>query len=352
MIDNKTIIIVGAGAGQEVHMPTGNELKHKISNLLCYRDDDEVTKQLYGDKLIFRALSNISAKTENPTDELNSYLQSAKVISDAMPQALSIDNFIDTHTNNKRIETCGKLAIVRAILEAENNSLIYFNENKNAHPDFNKLENTWFNSFFQLLTENCNVRDLHNRLSDITLIIFNYDRCIEHFLFHSLQNYYYIDEKKSAELLNLINIFHPYGVVGNLPWQNKRESIQYGGEPSQQHLINLSQKIRTFSEGTDPRSSEIISIHRNIHEADLIVFLGFAFHKLNMDLLRPVEHDVGSCERKGFFATALKISDHDCDIIRGDIEQISPGKAVFIYIRNDLTCYKLFKEYWRSLSLS
>lgn len=36
-----------------------------------------------------------------------------------MPQSISIDNFIDSHKGDKEIELCGKLAIVRAVLEAE-----------------------------------------------------------------------------------------------------------------------------------------------------------------------------------------------------------------------------------------
>src|SRR5690606_36661756 len=114
-----------------------------------------------GDETILQALRLAVQQEEPPTRDINPHLHVCWRIRDAMPQAISIDNFIDVHQGDLRIELCGKLAIVRAILEAERRSLLYFDpygEKRNI--SFESLQPTWLNSFFQLLTENCRASQL------------------------------------------------------------------------------------------------------------------------------------------------------------------------------------------------
>ena len=122
--------------------------------------------------------------------DINPYLHSGWRIRDAMPQAISIDNFIDSHQGDKNLELCGKLAIVRSILEAERRSSLYvYKQTDRQHPGYSALDETWYSAFMQLLTQNCRIEQLPERLSKITFVVFNYDRCVEHFLFHGIQNY-------------------------------------------------------------------------------------------------------------------------------------------------------------------
>src|SRR5690606_986280 len=109
-----------------------------------------------GDPLISDAL-RIAAQNEQPSSrDINPYLHEAWHIRDAIPQAISIDNFLDAHQGNARLERCGKLAVVRSILEGERNSLLYVDpRGRDRHPNYTALGDTWYNSFFPLLTENC-----------------------------------------------------------------------------------------------------------------------------------------------------------------------------------------------------
>ncbi len=160
-----------------------------------------------------------------------------------MPQAISIDNFIDTHKDDKNIELSGKLAIVRAILDAEQNSLMYVAP---SNPfKFSDLDKTWYSSFMKLLTENCPKEELSKRFQSISFIVFNYDRCIEHFLYSSLQNYYDITPEEAATFISSLEIHHPYGTVGNLPWQ-AGQSVPFGETPSAQKLLELAGEIKTW----------------------------------------------------------------------------------------------------------
>lgn len=351
MPNKNTLYIVGAGASSEVNLPTGDKLKSKISSSLNIKFSDGFS-QSSGDKDILQALRLYVKSYNFPSEDINPHLHACWRIRDAMPQAISIDNFIDTHSGDKKIELCGKLAIVRSILNAEKDSSLYISKSNIYNKmDFQSLENTWYSSFLKLLTENCNVKKIPERLKSISLIIFNYDRCIEHFLYYALQNYYGISPEEAGKLVNEMNIYHPYGVVGSLPWQGE-QGMEFGADPHPQVLLQLAGQIKTFTEGTDEKSSEITAIRNHVSIANNIVFLGFAFHKLNMKLMSKQLSIPNPSEATNYFASALGISNSDCKIIRIDLKGFTGRDANQMEVNNKLTCAAFFKEYWRSLSLN
>lgn len=344
--------MVGAGASKEVNLPTGYELKQRIASILDIKFEDGF-RQSSGDYSVCQALEE-AIKSEDPNaHDINPHLHAAWRIRDAMPQASSIDNFIDAHQGDKKLELCGKLAIVRAILEAERDCHLFFDTQRyKGALNYQSLEGTWFNLFMQLLTENCIVSRLEDRLSTIAMIIFNYDRCIEHFLYHSLQNYYGIAPDEAATLVKKIQIYHPYGTVGSLPWYGGTHTVDFGEKSDPKQLFELAGQIKTFTEGTDPNSSDITEIRNRMMESHIVLFLGFAFHRLNLDLIRPPNNSHSSPDEVSYFATAKGISKSDCEVLLLDLMQLGRARLEKIAIRNDLTCGQLFKEYWRSLSLS
>lgn len=352
MFNKKTLIVVGAGASNEAKLPTGNELKKKIATILNIRFDLS-SQQTSGDRVVCNAIRQAILRDNPPTRDINPYIHAALRIRDAMPQAFSIDNFIDAHQGDSKLELCGKLAIVKAILEAERNSSLHFDtRNARSGISYQSLEDTWFNAFWQLLTENCTSEQVEERLSSIGLIIFNYDRCIEHFLYHSLQTYYGIHPDRAATLVRGIEIYHPYGTVGALGWYKGDHTAEFGAEPQPDQLVNLADQIKTFTEGTDPTSSDVVEIRNRMIEARIVLFLGFAFHRLNLDLIRPQQSSHSNPEEVRYFATAKGISRSDCEVISSDLVKLGGIKSENIALRNDLTCSQLFREYWRSLSLS
>lgn len=94
-------------------------------------------------------------------------------------------------------------------------------------------------------------------------------------------------------------------------------------------------------------------MHNEIMEADTIVFLGFAFHPLNMRLLAPPS--IASPRR--IFATTLGMSDADETVIENDIWRTlgkrelkldEPVKPEFAKV----TGAEFFQQYFRSMSAS
>jgi hypothetical protein len=342
----KTVFIIGAGASKEANLPTGIELKSEISHLLDIRFDNY--KQNHGDYLITNALREHVKNPDGRNGDINPFIQEARHIRDALPLAISIDNFIDAHKENEKIALCGKLAIVRSIIKAERRSLLYLDEQRyDSTIRFSSLEETWYVPFFQILTENCEINDLKIRFQATTFIIFNYDRCVEHFLQQALKNYYKISDSESQELVSYLNIYHPYGSVGEL-WDGPRNSIKFGKKPNESQLLKLAQKIKTFTEGTDPKSSEIVAIKNHMKEAYNLIFIGFAFHKLNMDLITVGNDNRSNDSVPTCYATSFGISKSDQAVIKKQIN------ALYNFsIQTDMasvSCCEFFTEYWRSLS--
>src|SRR3954468_1859832 len=77
-----------------------------------------------------------------------------------------------------------------------------------------------------------------------------------------------------------LEIRHPYGFVGALPFQDQREGVPFGAEPVSVKTLDIAGRIKTFTEQTNDAEAEE-AIRSLIRDADKIIFLGFAFHELN-----------------------------------------------------------------------
>jgi hypothetical protein len=165
-----------------------------------------------------------------------------------------------------------------------------------------------------------------------------------------MQNYYGVRPDEAAELIDDLEVYHPYEKVGSLPWIGGDNAIGFGSEVDVDRLILVSQQNRTFTEGADPSNSNIKLIRTTINSARRIVFLGFAFHRLNMELLFDTAGSTTK-ETQIIFGSALGISPSDCSIIRSELSSKTGLSNELVEIRSDATCAKLVREYWRSLSL-
>lgn len=345
----KTVFIIGAGASKEVNLPIGSELKQLIAtalNIQYTRGNSRIS----GDRVIAEALGLAAAAQNPPLRDINPYLDAGWLIRDAMPQAISIDHFLNDHRTDKKIELCGKLAISSTILTAERESSLFISlTQRHRQLDFGRISNTWFNGLFQLLTENCRPDDLELRFASVAFIIFNYDRCVEHFLYYAFQNYYNLSPEKAASLLKHLKIYHPYGTIGSLPWQGSAKHVEFGADLGAHNLYACSGLLKTFTEGTDESSSDIISIRESMSTSQRLVFLGFAFHRLNLNLLLPA--NTPRPNKRPVFATAHGLSASDVDLIVHELTVRDLNVKTAVQVRNDKTCNQLFHEFRRGMSL-
>jgi len=344
------VLVVGAGASKEVKLPIGNELRAAISSNLNFHV--EGMHVVGGNDKILHAIHQLAQQSNDQRGNINPYIDAARRIRIAMPIAPSIDNFIDSHRSDDRLAQCGKLAIAACILKAEKASSLkvdrsnIFNKIK-----FADVEDTWFNLFCRLIVQSCQQEEVVERLKKISIISFNYDRCLEHFLHDALQVYYPITAGEATEILRNLSIFHPYGKVGPLPWMDSSSGIPYGGEPTPQQLISLANQIRTFTEGTDETSSDVLDIRSTLRMAKRVAFLGFAFHPLNLEVLFGSARGSNVFLDSRVYGTALGLSESDTKVIADEVARQGGYDARNITLNRNLTAAQLFTEYSRSLSL-
>ncbi len=348
------VIVAGAGASKEAGFPTGYELKDRIATALKTRLEGIYQQMICENHLIEKALSQICQKQADlQQPNINSYHSACTSITNAMPLAPSIDNFIDAHRLDPKITICGKLGIAYCILSAESESIMRVNnQNINNTINFQELEETWYNSLFHLIVDGCQLEDIPNRLSRIAIITFNYDRCIEHYLHHSLRRYYpQIEPEQATKWLESLKIYHPYGYLGSLPWTNQNfDTVSFGEIPNTDQLISIASRLKTFTEGTDDKHSDIIEIRSTIRSAERVVFLGFAFGEQNLELLYGGNKPTTALNTP-VYATAHGLSENNIQVIKNKLHDISGHQPPYIHIRYDLTCVNLLREYGRSLKI-
>lgn len=279
MLSRPTVIVVGAGASFELGLPVGSGLKESVANLLNITFPDGYT-QSSGDHQI-KELVQARALNRGERD-WNPILHKCWLLRDALPGSLSIDNLIDAHRTDQDVAFIGKLAIAKAILAAERKSKL-FRGSGDREFTFADVSGTWLVPFFQIASEGVARENAADIFENVTFIVFNYDRCVERFLPVALKLYYDLNDADAAAIAGKARVLHPYGQVGSITHDGSGlELVPFGSD--RYDLPKVAEGIRTFSEGLhNPKQQATIT--DAIQNALQIVFLGFAFHPLNMGLM-------------------------------------------------------------------
>lgn len=360
MFNRKTLFIVGAGAGHDIGLPVGRKLAEQIASRTAIAvDHGRLTKATADVDL---ALSFF----ERGDQKANEYFNAFRLIRNGVLLASSIDDFLNIHDDAPEVVLVGKAAIVRSILYAERHSKLYVDpSNIYNKMDIEIIRDSWFVKFMHVLAPGRKVADVCHVLDDVSFINFNYDRCLEYFLCHSLQLMYGIDAKKASEIVSQAPIFHPYGWVGSL------DVVPFGGSDHSRHdYRELAGGIKTYTEQIQEEST-VFSIREAIRSAECIVFLGFAYHRQNMNLLFDRHHLPK--KTKPVFGTAYGMSDADSGVVADELGNLFPFvdpdekehevDGIFqtiprsmlpdtdhIHIENKLGCSELFEYYAKSLA--
>jgi hypothetical protein len=342
----RLVFVLGAGSSVDFKFPMGSQLTSLISTALDFREDAH--RYISGGNDAIREALSIGQF------EIPNWFTASKLISSAMPLAPSIDNFVDVHRNDMTIAYCAKVAIAGCILRAERNSSIYINpDNIYNTVNFKNNVNAWHTLFFRIVTMYCTIDDLICRLKSIAIVTFNYDRSFETFLFYAVKTYYRVTNEIAAQVVNSLEIYHPYGKVGKIQHLETGAIVSYGKDVGGKELLEISKQIRTFTEGSDPKTSDIQKIRSTIFNSGALVFLGFAFHPLNVDLLFGERQSFSAVNYdKKIYGTAFGSSRSDLNFISWDLRLRYNCDQESVELRNDLKCDQLFNEYSRTLSLN
>jgi len=342
MFNSKTVIILGAGASYEVGFPLGSGLRTIISNKLNFQLDSFGRPMNSGDNRIFNLLNKFDGDSDR-------YFQACKHIRDGIILSDSIDDFIDSHRDNAYIKTSGKLAIAAAILDSEKKCDLFVNQSNIYNTiNFGTVENTWYSKFFRLLTKQLPTTELNNVFDNVKIVNFNYDRSLEQFLIYAFVTRYNITKDEAKLLLKKLTIYRPYGSVGN--------DVEFASDTIPP-LDKLVKTLRTYTEQVQDKSG-LEEVRHAILDAEVLIFLGMAYHPNNLKLLQVSNNTV----TKKIYATREGIFDQELHIIRKKISNMlysenssAINKSMLkMFEENNIffthKCSQLFTEYNHTLS--
>lgn len=280
MIRTKTTFVVGAGAGCELQMPSGPELINRIAQSLDFeRYGAEL--QTRDSVLLMQYLGKAASRMPNGEAAMNA---AALRLRTAAKLGGSIDSILEQHSNDQAVMTCGKLAIVHFISQAESKSTLRLTPRAEGDLPIQGTE-TWLYQLARLITSGVPRMQAERCLDDFSIISFNYDRSIEHFLPHAFVMAFGMNLQEAQRLIaGKLKVLRPYGAIGRLPWQTGEGPDLEWGTENPWNIHNLAQQIFTLSERQTNRNL-IMALHNAVASAKRLVLLGFGFQPQNIDLL-------------------------------------------------------------------
>ena len=306
MIDEKTVFILGAGASLPYGYPAGKELRRQI----CFNFVNQFSTILENEERL-QTKRMITPRVNNFTDN---FYQSSNT---------SIDLFL---ARNQKYSDFGKTAIALNILRYEKTSK--FRE---------KLvdqSQDWYSYLFDRMTRELTEPDSYKEFkkNDVVFITFNYDRSLEHFLYNSFINSFTEMQKGINESIIPFLFLHVYGIIDQLDWQNKHGSQYRDIYESFNNLERLKNNIKLIH---DEESTQDSDIKGALHTAKRIFFLGFGYHKENMDIL-GVPSVINPNQQ--IYGTAIGLTNKETNEIKKQFKG-------YIVIDNKLDCLGLLREY-------
>jgi len=297
MIKLDTTFVVGAGASFDYNFPLGEELTRQIADALNFSTNGDAPAR----ELIRTAIDVIGQRSDDDRRNPRELFLQAKALQAALTTAPSIDTFLENHPDARDFTLLGKVAIAACLITAEGRS-----ELKQRHPgemiDLSRVQDTWLARLFRnVLAPGISKASVEQIFANVSFVVFNYDRCIEHYFEQAIASHFMLDLPTAARIVQSLRIVHPYGDLGDLhgpdlivPFGSAFTPGTYqGGEG----IYQMSRRLLTFTESVKA-GAEGAKAKDMISRAKRLVFLGFGFGEQNVDLLRVptsvVEHVRGT----------------------------------------------------------
>ena len=247
MITKPTVLILGAGASSDFSFPVGRSLLLQICRGLSAPD-----------QYLFRRMVQECEYDEQGVEEFRFALDHSG--------QQSVDAFLERRPEFLDI---GKAAISCALIPYENEEGLFARS----------IDVRWYEYLFNRM--NTPWEEFSN--NKLSIITFNYDRSLEHYLFVSLKNTYGKDDEAVAGLLNKMAIVHIYGQLGRHPYLGG-EVRPYSQTITREIVEQCVREINIVHEDTDP--SVFASAHKVLENAEKVCFLGFGYDETNLKRLR------------------------------------------------------------------
>lgn len=237
MITKKTVLVLGAGASSDYGYPLGRGLRDLVCALPGH--PSSVAAVLEG--------GHSAAVFHEFVDTLRHY------------GVGSVDWFLEDHP---AFISVGKAAMAACLIPYED-------------PDRLFPPGAPSNHWYELLLTSLLLPDGTIDTTPLSVVTFNYDRSLEHYLFRVISTRLKSDKMAQAAL-NDLEVVHVHGVLGGLvPLDpNGRE---YSSELTGEAVAKAAEEIIVVGEAQDS-SAAFERASSLLGQAERIIFLGFGFH--------------------------------------------------------------------------
>lgn len=280
MIRSRTTLIVGAGASCEIQLPSNEELLARIGQSFDFSRFGTGT-QTKDSSLLAQYLKKTATRLGKGDEEIYG---AAERLNIASRLARSIDGILEQHDTDPMILASGKIAIAHFICQAEAKSILRLEPRIPGDLPIQGAD-TWLYQLGQLVTSSVPRSKVEQSLDSLSIVNFNYDRSIEHFLPYALVVAFGMALEEAQQIVSAkLEIIHPYGTVGRLPWQEGDSPDCQWGTEQPANIHDLADQIRTSAEVMGD-AQLLQQIRENVSSAKRLVFLGFGFQPQNVDIL-------------------------------------------------------------------
>jgi hypothetical protein len=287
MIQDETVIIIGAGASAPYGYPTGNELRRKIctefrDGYIALMERDRGSDFARRDDII-----------EGSRDFTEKFCRSN----------LSIDHFLAISNDLSEI---GKVAITFTLLNEELKSTVPW--------DLSDQGEDWYTYLFNRMLEELANPDGFKKFGSnkIRFITFNYDRLLEHCIYENLTNSFpKVPNDLIVEQIKKIEFYHVYGKIADLLWESSKNRIPYQYNFDFNTIDLIKNNISII--GENKFISNIDLAKRAISLSKNIYFIGFGYARENLEILGFPQI---INENHNIYGTAYKWSERKIDELK------------------------------------
>jgi hypothetical protein len=280
MIRTKTTLVVGAGASAEMQMPSSAELLERIAaGYDFYRFGGE--RMSKDSSALLRYLNKLGERPGSSLDKLYAATERLRV---ATRLGQMIDTIIDQNDDNPLVTLCGKLAVMHFICQGEAKASLRPAPKVEGELPL-LIGDYWLVELGRLITNGVPRSKVERCFENLSIVSFNYDRSIEHFLPYALMTAYGMTLVEAQRIVAAkLNIVHPYGTIGRLPWQKGEGPDVEWGNDAPWNMISLLSGLRTHSELMGDRNA-LTEVRGAMLKSQRVVFMGFGYHPQNLDVL-------------------------------------------------------------------
>ncbi|MDP6633756.1 MAG: hypothetical protein QGG42_02570 [Phycisphaerae bacterium] len=257
-------------AGQQVDESHDAQSAQSDAIELCDSENDTKSSDAYptGQQLVYDILNIIRGRADFLQNELQIPFQSLDTFAAALSTCglSSIDEFLEHQTD---LIELGRILIALCLMPKEQPDVLWAQSTDKEN---------WYKEHLFPAMKTQSLEDFGK--NELSVITYNYDRSLEHFLFQSLFSTYSTndDDAPCWRQLEEIPIVHLHGQLDNL------YERPYSDTSDPTAIKQSAAKIRIIHEdiASDPQFTQA---HDLLREAKRVYFLGFGYNQVNLDRL-------------------------------------------------------------------